>query len=135
VTKNSVKLNGKKAGSVSLEIAAKIKLARKESGITQTELGAALGVTFQQIQKYESAASRIAPDRLQLLAEAVGKPISYFFSDVPASDPGTDDALLAVVEKWMISSPAARHILAALPTLSSSDMDLTASFVERLAAR
>jgi transcriptional regulator with XRE-family HTH domain len=80
VTKNSVKLNGKKAGSVSLEIAAKIKLARKESGITQTELGAALGVTFQQIQKYESAASRIAPDRLQLLAEAVGKPISYFFS-------------------------------------------------------
>jgi transcriptional regulator with XRE-family HTH domain len=47
--------------------------------MSQEELGKHLGVTFQQIQKYEKGVNRITLDRLQLIAEKVGRPITYFF--------------------------------------------------------
>jgi PAS domain S-box-containing protein len=53
-------------------------------GMSQTELGAALGVTFQQIQKYERGVNRVSAGTLQKLAATLGVPISYFFDATPA---------------------------------------------------
>src|SRR5215471_19984147 len=54
-------------------------------GMSQTELGAALGVTFQQIQKYERGTNRVSAGTLQKLATTLRVPIAYFF-DGPAAE-------------------------------------------------
>lgn len=58
-----------------------IRIARQASGMSQTELGNAIGVTFQQVQKYEKGTNRVAPGRLQKLADRLGQPVTYFFPE------------------------------------------------------
>jgi transcriptional regulator with XRE-family HTH domain len=53
-------------------------------GLTQDKLAKALGITFQQIQKYEKGANRIGASRLQAISRILGKPVSFFFSDASA---------------------------------------------------
>ena len=55
-------------------------------GMSQTELGAALGVTFQQIQKYERGVNRVSAGTLQKLAATLTVPITYFFDGPPAEN-------------------------------------------------
>src|SRR5262245_28764959 len=55
-------------------------------GMSQTELGAALGVTFQQIQKYERGINRVSAGTLQKLAATLRVPITYFFDGPPAEN-------------------------------------------------
>ena len=55
---------------------------RLECGLSQTEFGNKIGVTFQQVQKYERGANRIGSGRLQRAAEALDVPITFFF-DAP----------------------------------------------------
>ena len=54
-------------------------LRRREIAFIQTKVANALGVTFQQIQKYEKGTNRIAASRLYKLAEILGVPITFFF--------------------------------------------------------
>jgi transcriptional regulator with XRE-family HTH domain len=57
--------------------------------MSQTELGAHLGITFQQIQKYEARSNRIGSGRLQRIAEALDMPVGFFFSgDQQSEEPG-----------------------------------------------
>ena len=60
-------------------------MGRTLFGLNQTELGEALGVTFQQIQKYEKGANRISASRLFDLSRVLDVPLSFFFDDVPAN--------------------------------------------------
>src|SRR5437016_14271832 len=62
------------------EIGRRIRALRLERGLSQTELGNLLGVTFQQIQKYEKGANRVAAGRLQRVAEALEVPITFFYA-------------------------------------------------------
>jgi transcriptional regulator with XRE-family HTH domain len=75
----------------------KLRLARTEAGLSQQALAERLGITFQQIQKYEKGANRIAASRLVNIAAAVDQPISYFLESAkepagarPASKGGAD---------------------------------------------
>jgi transcriptional regulator with XRE-family HTH domain len=61
----------------------KMRASRMILGMSQTELGAALGVTFQQIQKYEWGINRVSPSRLEKLAATLKVPIIYFFDGYP----------------------------------------------------
>jgi len=54
-------------------------------GLSQEKLGERLGVTFQQIQKYEKGTNRIGSGRLQEIANVLGVPISFFFEDQPGA--------------------------------------------------
>jgi transcriptional regulator with XRE-family HTH domain len=63
-----------------MEIGKRIRALRLERGLSQTELGNLLGVTFQQIQKYEKGANRVAAGRLQRVAEALEVPITFFYA-------------------------------------------------------
>jgi|SRR5579872_3384151 len=51
-------------------------------GLSQEQLGAALGVTFQQVQKYERGANRIGASRLFAIARVLDVPVAFFFDDV-----------------------------------------------------
>ena len=56
---------------------------RKLLGMTQTDLSDALGLTFQQVQKYERGANRIGAGRLYDLAQVLDVPVNFFFKDMP----------------------------------------------------
>ena len=56
-------------------------MRRKMLGLSQEKLGERLGITFQQIQKYEKGTNRVGASRLQAMADAMEVPVSYFFPD------------------------------------------------------
>jgi transcriptional regulator with XRE-family HTH domain len=62
-------------------VGARIRLLRKRRKMSQTELGEAVGVTFQQIQKYENGKNRVGASRLHLVATALNVPITELFDD------------------------------------------------------
>ncbi len=63
----------------------RVRMRRKMQGMTQEKLGEALGVTFQQVQKYEKGTNRIGASRLQHIASIQQVPISFFFEGAPGS--------------------------------------------------
>jgi transcriptional regulator with XRE-family HTH domain len=63
-----------------------IQSRRKELGLSQTDLARAIGVTFQQVQKYEKGTNRIGAGRLSAIAQALQVPVTYFFQTVNGSE-------------------------------------------------
>jgi transcriptional regulator with XRE-family HTH domain len=127
------KAAGKLPNETSIAIGARVKDARVQAGLTQEALGNAIGVTFQQIQKYERGTNRVASDRLPRIAEALGKPITFFYSAAASSIPPADDVLLTLVIQSLGEGTGRRRMLAALPAIRDNDVDLAAAFLERLA--
>ncbi len=68
---------------VDIHVGARVREQRKVKGMSQGELGDRLGLTFQQIQKYERGANRIGASRLFQLSQILGVPIAYFFDNMP----------------------------------------------------
>jgi transcriptional regulator with XRE-family HTH domain len=62
-------------------VGVRVRTRRLTLGMSQTELGDAIGITFQQIQKYEKGTNRIGASRLQQIADALQVPISFFFQE------------------------------------------------------
>jgi transcriptional regulator with XRE-family HTH domain len=69
-----------------VHVGKRIRVRRLLLGMNQDALAAALGLTFQQVQKYEHGANRVSASRLSAVADILGVPISYFFADLPAAD-------------------------------------------------
>src|SRR5262249_14939975 len=63
------------------QVGARIRAKRKVLRITQQDLAARIGVSFQQLQKYEKGRNRIGASRLQRVAEVLDVPVSYFFDE------------------------------------------------------
>jgi len=61
-----------------------VRLRRTLLGMSQEKLGEAIGLTFQQVQKYERGANRVGASRLFDLARVLDVPVSFFFEDMPA---------------------------------------------------
>ncbi len=68
---------------VDIHVGARARMRRTLLGMTQTDLGDALGLTFQQVQKYENGNNRISASRLYDLYRVLDVPIEYFFEDMP----------------------------------------------------
>ncbi len=71
-------------------VGSRVRTRRVGLRLSQTKLGDALGITFQQIQKYENGANRIGASNLYKIAKTLGVEVSYFFQDMPkdVSEPG-----------------------------------------------
>jgi transcriptional regulator with XRE-family HTH domain len=65
-------------------VGARLRMQRMLIGMSQEKLGEALGITFQQIQKYEKGANRIGASRLQELARILNVAPAFFFEDAPS---------------------------------------------------
>lgn len=68
------------------QIGARIRVARIERGMSQEKLGEALGLTFQQVQKYEKGTNRVSGPRLIKIGEVLDKPIATFLHGVGGAD-------------------------------------------------
>ena len=71
-----------KPNYVDIHVGKRIRQRRSLLGMTQENLGSALDLTFQQIQKYERGANRIGAGRLYELCQALDVPVSYFFEEI-----------------------------------------------------
>jgi transcriptional regulator with XRE-family HTH domain len=78
---------------VDLHVGARIRLRRRMQGVSQEKLADALGLTFQQVQKYERGANRVSASKLYEIATALQAPVSYFFDGL--ADPSTDEGGVA----------------------------------------
>lgn len=67
---------------IDVHVGKRIRMRRLFLGMNQETLANALGLTFQQVQKYEGGANRVSASRLSAMADILGVPISFFFSDV-----------------------------------------------------
>ncbi|MEX6505812.1 helix-turn-helix domain-containing protein [Jiella sp. M17.18] len=74
----------KAASDIDRQIAARIRIARLESGLSQEKLAEALGITFQQVQKYEKGMNRVSAGRLREIADTLGRDITWFFEEMPS---------------------------------------------------
>jgi transcriptional regulator with XRE-family HTH domain len=69
---------------IDIHVGKRIRIRRLFLDMNQTVLADALGLTFQQVQKYEHGANRVSASRLSAMADILGVPISYFFAGLPA---------------------------------------------------
>ena len=74
-----------KTHTVDVHVGARMRQRRTLLGMSQTKLGDAVGLTFQQIQKYERGSNRIASSRLYEFAKVLDVPVSHFFEEMPAN--------------------------------------------------
>jgi len=74
---------------IDIHVGKRIRTRRLLLGMNQETLANALGLTFQQVQKYEGGANRVSASRLSAMADILGVPISYFFNDLLLDDDKT----------------------------------------------
>lgn len=75
--------NSRRANSIDIHVGGRVRLRRMVLGMSQEKLGEQLGLTFQQVQKYEKGVNRIGAGRLFDLSHVLGVPIQFFYEDAP----------------------------------------------------
>jgi len=92
-----------------------IRICRLQRGLTQTELGHHLDVTFQQIQKYENGANRVGASRLTQIAGALSVPLATLFDGSPMAGRANTD----LYARTLLANPHALRLLQAFHKLPS----------------
>ena len=87
---------GSRVSAIDAHVGRRVRMARLAGGISQEKLATALGVTFQQIQKYENGVNRVAPGRLHAIAKILNLPVSFFFEGLEKPLQNDSDVLSAV---------------------------------------
>jgi len=75
----------KKPNDIDVNVGQRIRLRRTMLGMSQTTLADALGITFQQVQKYEKGTNRVGASRLQHIASFLNVSVAHFFEGMPAT--------------------------------------------------
>jgi transcriptional regulator with XRE-family HTH domain len=108
-----------------------IRIHRIDQGLTQTDLGNRIGVTFQQVQKYEQGVNRVGGGRLFKIAEVLGVPISTFFEGATSSRHKAQESPLT-----LLAEPHALNMLKAFCQVDDMEARrLLVEVAERLAAK
>jgi transcriptional regulator with XRE-family HTH domain len=102
-------------------VGSRVRLRRKTLGISQGKLGDALGLTFQQVQKYEKGTNRIGASRLQQIAQILQVQVSFFFECAPA-------AITVGRHEGLSEAPSAAYVSDFLAT--SDGLALTKAFMK-----
>ena len=102
----------KEATEVDQTVGARITAMRKAKGLSQADLGIAVGVTFQQIQKYEKGINRVGASRLQQIAKGLDVAVAILFEDAAETAKQPQDMLL-------LSTPGAVTLLKAFAEIEN----------------
>jgi transcriptional regulator with XRE-family HTH domain len=98
-------MKAKSPNAIDVYAGGRLRLRRKVLGLSQGSLAEALGITFQQVQKYEKGMNRIGASRLQRIAEILRVPVGFFFENKASASPDveprrkTDDVTLFMTSK------------------------------------
>jgi transcriptional regulator with XRE-family HTH domain len=120
----------KQPDALDIKVGSKVRALRLERQMSQEKLGDALGLTFQQVQKYEKGTNRISAGRLQRIAAILEVPVSVFFAD--ANPPaGGAESLFDLVD-----TGSALRLLRAYSRIPSPALKLAlTTLAEELAGR
>ena len=99
---------------IDVAVGARVRMRRKTLGLTQTALAEALGITFQQVQKYERGANRVSASMLVRAAKRLECPVAFLVGEEPGGFP-TDESLLT-----MLAFPGAIDLLTAYTSIEDS---------------
>ncbi len=78
--------NARRANPMDAHVGSRVRLRRMLLGMSQEKLGEQLGLTFQQVQKYEKGVNRIGASRLFDLAQVLGVPVQFFYDEAPVAE-------------------------------------------------
>lgn len=107
---------GRRPQPTDVSVGQAIRLHRMARGMSQTELGRRIGVTFQQVQKYESGANRVSASRLSQIAQVLGVPLSTLFE---GSTNRTGQPPEACGSAALVSNPQAFRLAQAFSRISN----------------
>ncbi len=79
--------NARKANPMDVHVGTRVRMRRMLLGMSQERLGELLGLTFQQVQKYEKGVNRIGASRLFELSRVLEVPVQYFYDEAPSMSP------------------------------------------------
>jgi transcriptional regulator with XRE-family HTH domain len=106
-----------------MAIGARLRTRRRQLGLSQSDLAERLGVSFQQVQKYERGANRVAASTLLAAAEALGVTVGWLVGEDPSQDGGEEEIFRALARPGAlelleafnhIADPRAREALVML---------------------
>jgi transcriptional regulator with XRE-family HTH domain len=87
---------------IDVHVGNRVRMRRMLIGMSQEKLGEKLGLTFQQIQKYEKGTNRISASRLYQISQILGVPVQFFFEDLPQQSGGEGEGLQEAGEEGTI---------------------------------
>ena len=131
----------RKSGPLDAMVGARVRMLRVNRGISQTALAERIGVTFQQVQKYEHGADRVGTSRLAQIASVLDVSVGEFFESSRAGPPGLNSPvhLLAEPGAWRVlkdyartPSPRVRSCIAKLVESITDRTSATKATVARL---
>lgn len=111
----------KSTGSIDKEIGSRVRMRRISIGMSQEKLGDMLGLTFQQVQKYEKGTNRISVGRLVDIAQILGVDIHFFFNGItsPKSGQGFADQDTPPYISEVMSTPEGLQLIRTFTSIKS----------------
>ncbi|HEY1504927.1 MAG TPA: helix-turn-helix transcriptional regulator [Stellaceae bacterium] len=100
-----------KPNPVDVHVGSRVRLRRTLLGMSQEKLGDALGLTFQQVQKYERGANRVGASRLYDLSRVLDVPVSYFFEEFADATPSPTGVSEAAGDPYQVNPMMKRETL------------------------
>lgn len=91
--------NARRPNPIDIHVGSRVRLRRMILGMSQEKLGESLGLTFQQVQKYEKGVNRIGASRLFDLAQVLRVPVQFFYEEAPANGHAADTTALGMAER------------------------------------
>jgi transcriptional regulator with XRE-family HTH domain len=120
----------RKSGPLDAMVGARIRMFRVNRGMSQTMLAERIGVTFQQVQKYERGANRVGASRLSQIASVLGVSVGELFESSQAESPGLNSPV------HLLAEPGALRVLKAYARTTSPRVRLCiAKLVESITGR
>jgi transcriptional regulator with XRE-family HTH domain len=111
---------------IDVSVGARIRLARKTLGLSQQALAESVGITFQQVQKYERGANRVSASMLARIAHRLGAPVAEFF--------GTNDGARGLSDELaeLLGEPGALDLLRAYARLPRASRAALVAFLSQI---
>lgn len=109
--------------SIDHHVGKRLRMRRIMMGLSQHDLGVAVNVSIQQIQKYEKAINRISSGKLHNFSKLLKVPVSYFFDDMSNEDSGGDSALAEEPQAYVVDEHATEREVVSLIKYFNSIQD------------
>jgi transcriptional regulator with XRE-family HTH domain len=129
-------LNRKSPDLIDRHVGSRVRMRRMMLDMSQTDLGQAFGVSYQQIQKYEKGLNRMGASRLQQAANILGVSVSFFFENLPGTQPpGQGAPLPDYIDEFVSSYDGMRLIRAFMRLDNGGVRRAIVTLVEEISSR